>query len=92
MIINAASVQGLIGIAIKGGIAHAATNAGVIAMTRQMAAEGAPHGVRANSISPETVATPATTEAFAHQDMSNAGRWRRASQRAFANLAGGQVI
>ncbi|MGH9050513.1 MAG: SDR family oxidoreductase [Acidimicrobiia bacterium] len=30
-------------------------------MTRQMAAEGAPHGIRANSISPGTVATPATT-------------------------------
>jgi NAD(P)-dependent dehydrogenase (short-subunit alcohol dehydrogenase family) len=51
-IINTASVQGLVGIAMSGGIAHAAAKAGVIAMTRQMAAEGAPHGIRANSITP----------------------------------------
>jgi meso-butanediol dehydrogenase/(S,S)-butanediol dehydrogenase/diacetyl reductase len=57
----------LIGIA-NGGIAHAATKAGVIAMTRQMAIEGAPHGIRANSMSPGTIATPATEGLFVDDD------------------------
>ena len=69
VIVNTASVQGLVGIAINGGIAHAATKAGVIAMTRQMAAEGASHGIRANSISPGTIATPATADIFAREGM-----------------------
>ena len=70
-IINTASVQGLVGIAINGGIAHAATKAGVIGMTRQMAAEGAPHGIRANCISPGTVATPSTARLVADQELLN---------------------
>ena len=70
-IINTASVQGLVGIAMNGGLAHAATKAGVIAMTRQMAAEGAPHGIRANSISPGTVATPATARLVADEQLLN---------------------
>jgi len=68
-ILNTASVQGLVGIASNGGLAHAATKAGVIGMTRQIAAEGAPHGVRANSISPGTVATPATARLSADKDL-----------------------
>jgi meso-butanediol dehydrogenase/(S,S)-butanediol dehydrogenase/diacetyl reductase len=71
-IINTASIQGLVGIAMNGGLAHAATKAGVIAMTRQMAAEGAPHGIRANCISPGTIATPATASLSANPDVLNA--------------------
>ena len=36
------------------------TKGGVVAMTRQLAAEGAAHGVRANCISPGKIRTPAT--------------------------------
>jgi meso-butanediol dehydrogenase/(S,S)-butanediol dehydrogenase/diacetyl reductase len=72
VIVNTASVQGLVGIAMNGGIAHAATKAGVIGMTRQMAAEGAPHGIRANSISPGTIATPATTGIFSNEAVLSA--------------------
>jgi NAD(P)-dependent dehydrogenase (short-subunit alcohol dehydrogenase family) len=68
-IINTASVQGLVGIATNGGLAHAATKAGVIGMTRQLAAEGAPHGIRANSISPGTIATPATARLSADKEL-----------------------
>jgi meso-butanediol dehydrogenase/(S,S)-butanediol dehydrogenase/diacetyl reductase len=68
-IINTASVQAHVGIAMNGGLAHAATKAGVIGMTRQIAAEGAPHGVRANSISPGTVATPATARLSADAEL-----------------------
>ena len=52
VIINTASVQGKIGTPYSGGLAHAATKAAVSAMTRQMATEGAPHGIHAVSISP----------------------------------------
>ena len=69
VIVNTASVQGLVGIAMNGGLAHAATKAGVIAMTRQISAEGAPHGIRANSISPGTVAVPATARLTADDDL-----------------------
>ena len=36
-------------------IAHSTAKAGIVAMTRQMAMEGAPHNIRANSISPGSV-------------------------------------
>ena len=41
-------------------IAHTATKAGVIGMAQQFAAEGASHGIRANSVSPGVIRTPAT--------------------------------
>jgi NAD(P)-dependent dehydrogenase (short-subunit alcohol dehydrogenase family) len=41
-------------------LAHCAGKGGVLAMTRQLAMEGAPHGIRANTISPGFVLTAAT--------------------------------
>lgn len=61
-IINTASGSGMVGIAAIGFFAHAATKGGVIALTRQLAAEGAPHRIRANSISPGLIETPATAQ------------------------------
>jgi len=60
VIINVASTAGWQGSRGNGTIAHNATKGGVIAMTRQMALEGAPLGIRANSISPGFVITPGT--------------------------------
>ena len=59
-IINVASTAGWQGSRGNGTIAHNATKGGVIAMTRQMALEGAPLGIRANSISPGFIITPGT--------------------------------
>jgi meso-butanediol dehydrogenase / (S,S)-butanediol dehydrogenase / diacetyl reductase len=58
-IINTASVAGLRGNLTVGFSAHAAAKGGVIAYTRQLCAEGAQHRIRANSISPGLVETPA---------------------------------
>jgi NAD(P)-dependent dehydrogenase (short-subunit alcohol dehydrogenase family) len=41
-------------------LAHCAGKGGVLAMTRQIAMEGAPHGIRANTISPGFIRTAAT--------------------------------
>lgn len=60
VIINTASISGTRAIGSGGQAAHAAANAGLIGLTKVLAAEGAPHGVRANAISPGFVKSPAT--------------------------------
>ncbi|WP_326827271.1 SDR family NAD(P)-dependent oxidoreductase [Streptomyces sp. NBC_01751] len=60
VVINIASEAGMIAGAVPPMVAHAAANAGVIGMTRQLALEGAPHGIRAVAISPGPVLTPAS--------------------------------
>jgi NAD(P)-dependent dehydrogenase (short-subunit alcohol dehydrogenase family) len=58
-IINTASVSGLVG-GLFGSFAHAASKGGVIALTKQLAIEGARHGIRAVCITPGVIETPAT--------------------------------
>lgn len=60
-VINTASNFGSFGIAAFGSAAHAAAKGGVLALTRQLAAEGAAHRVRVNAISPGFIVTPATS-------------------------------
>ncbi|MGW1886921.1 SDR family NAD(P)-dependent oxidoreductase [Streptomyces sp. NPDC001970] len=60
VIINVASMAGMIAGRVPPMLAHTAANAGVIGMTRQLALEGAPHGIRAVAISPGPVLTPAS--------------------------------
>ena len=60
-ILNTASMQGINAIRpAGGGFAHAATKHGVIGMTRELANEGGPVGIRVNSVSPGLIITPAT--------------------------------
>jgi NAD(P)-dependent dehydrogenase (short-subunit alcohol dehydrogenase family) len=63
-IVNFASVAAWGGGKVIPQIAHATGKGGVLSMTRQIAMEGAPFGIRANSISPGMVVTPATRYAF----------------------------
>jgi NAD(P)-dependent dehydrogenase (short-subunit alcohol dehydrogenase family) len=58
VIVNIASTAGMTGSMTNERTAHTASKGGVIAVTRQLAAEGAPHGIRANAISPGMIATP----------------------------------
>jgi NAD(P)-dependent dehydrogenase (short-subunit alcohol dehydrogenase family) len=59
-IINIASVSGMRATEFLGAAAHAAGKSGVIGFTRQLALEGAPYWIRANSISPGPIVTPVT--------------------------------
>jgi NAD(P)-dependent dehydrogenase (short-subunit alcohol dehydrogenase family) len=54
------STAGMTGSLTNARVAHTVTKGGVIAMTRQLAAEGAAYGIRVNCVSPGMVATPAT--------------------------------
>jgi NAD(P)-dependent dehydrogenase (short-subunit alcohol dehydrogenase family) len=58
-IINTASISAYSGRTSLGAGAHAAAKGAVISYTRQLAAEGAPHRIRVNSISPGGVDSPA---------------------------------
>ena len=61
-ILNIGSTAGMTGSMTNQRVAHTASKGGVIAVTRQLAAEGAPHGIRANCISPGMIATPGAHE------------------------------
>ena len=59
-IINFASANAHVALPGSPALAHCAGKGGVLAMTRQLAMEGAPHSIRANTISPALVVTSAT--------------------------------
>jgi NAD(P)-dependent dehydrogenase (short-subunit alcohol dehydrogenase family) len=59
-VINFASANAYHALEGSPALAHTAGKGGVLAMTRQLAMEGAPHGIRANSISPGFILTAAT--------------------------------
>jgi NAD(P)-dependent dehydrogenase (short-subunit alcohol dehydrogenase family) len=56
--------------ALKGSpaLAHVAAKGAVLAMTHQLACEGAPHGIRANSIAPGLVVTTTTRPVLANYE------------------------
>lgn len=59
-VINFASANARHALEGSAALAHCAGKGGVLAMTRQLAMEGAPHGIRANTISPGFIRTEAT--------------------------------
>jgi NAD(P)-dependent dehydrogenase (short-subunit alcohol dehydrogenase family) len=59
-IINFASANARHALEGSPALAHSAGKGGVLAMTRQVAMEGAPHGIRANTIAPGFIRTAAT--------------------------------
>ena len=59
-IVLVGSTAGMRGSMTNTRVAHSVTKGGTIAMMQQLAAEGAMHGIRANSVSPGMIRTPAT--------------------------------
>ena len=64
-IINQASVGGLVG--VPGIAPYAAAKAGVIGLTRQLAADYGPRSIRVNAICPGTVPTPLVRDTYAER-------------------------
>src|SRR5712672_2041544 len=62
IVVNTASLNGLMSFKTLGSLAHTTAKAGIIGMTRQLAMEGREHGIRANSISPGLIETNQTLE------------------------------
>jgi len=62
-IINVGSTSGKMAYKVLPALAHMAAKGGVIAMSKQIAMEGGPHGIRCNTLSPGLVLT-AQTKAF----------------------------
>jgi meso-butanediol dehydrogenase/(S,S)-butanediol dehydrogenase/diacetyl reductase len=60
-VVNTASSLGSIGLQALGFAAHSAAKGAVLALTRQLAAEGAPYRVRVNAITPGFIVTPGTS-------------------------------
>ncbi len=97
-IVNIASTAALGGRAIGidqpgSSAAHAASKAGVVGMTRQVAAEGARHRIRVNAILPGFVEAPVTASALvdprARQRIAERnplGRWGQPEDVAYAAL------
>lgn len=59
-IVLVGSTAGVTGSMTNGRLAHTATKGAVVAMTKQLAAEGALHGLRVNAVSPGMIRTAAT--------------------------------
>jgi NAD(P)-dependent dehydrogenase (short-subunit alcohol dehydrogenase family) len=64
-VINFASANARHALEGSPALAHCAGKGGVLAMTRQLAMEGAPHGIRANTIAPGFIRTAATSSHLA---------------------------
>lgn len=62
VIITVGSTAGILGSVTNRRAAHTASKGGVIALTRQLAAEGAAHGIRAVCVSPGMIATEGSRE------------------------------
>ena len=61
-VINFASANARMALPLSPALAHCAGKGAVLAMSRQLAMEGAPHGLRVNTVSPALVETAATRQ------------------------------
>jgi NAD(P)-dependent dehydrogenase (short-subunit alcohol dehydrogenase family) len=62
VVVNTASLNGLISFKPLGSLPHTTAKAGINGMARQLAMEGREYGIRANSISPGLIETNQTRE------------------------------
>ena len=72
IVVNTASLNGLMSFKMLGSLAHTTAKAGIIGMTRQLAMEGREHGIRANSISPGLIETNQTREQLKDPEWASA--------------------
>jgi NAD(P)-dependent dehydrogenase (short-subunit alcohol dehydrogenase family) len=89
-IVNVSSISGLLG--WPASAAYCASKGGVIQLTRQMAVDYAPHGVRVNCICPGTTETPMIGRLFALEPDPAAARARVAGMHPLGRFARPQEI
>jgi NAD(P)-dependent dehydrogenase (short-subunit alcohol dehydrogenase family) len=70
VVVNMASLNGQLSFKTLASLSHTTNKAGIMGMTRQLAAEGGEHGIRVNSISPGLIQSGATR---AHLDAGEGG-------------------
>lgn len=70
VIINTASVSGMICYEVVPGLAHSTAKAGILGMTRHLAMEGARHNIRVNALSPGLIETNQSEVLLADPDWS----------------------
>jgi NAD(P)-dependent dehydrogenase (short-subunit alcohol dehydrogenase family) len=75
VVVNTASLNGLLSFKTPGSLAHTTAEAGIIGMTRQLAIERREHGIRANSISPGLIETHETREQLKEPVWASAMLW-----------------
>lgn len=83
VIVNTASVSGMICYGPVPGLAHSTAKGGVLAMTRHLAMEGGPYNIRANCVSPGLIKTNQTEEL-----MGDADWWREMRSKIVLARAG----
>lgn len=71
VVVNVASVTAWATFPALGALAHSTAKAGVVAMTRHLAMEGAADGIRANSVSPGIIETSQTETQLVDQDWTD---------------------
>jgi NAD(P)-dependent dehydrogenase (short-subunit alcohol dehydrogenase family) len=70
-IVNIASVAGLVGLT-TGNANYSASKGGVMALTRDLAVEWAPHGIRVNAVAPAQIKTPLVLDLMASKPETEA--------------------
>jgi NAD(P)-dependent dehydrogenase (short-subunit alcohol dehydrogenase family) len=84
-VVNVSSISGLLG--WPSSAAYCASKGGVIQLTRQMAVDYAPHGIRVNCICPGTTLTPMIERLFAQEQHEAAARGRVAAMHPLGRFA-----
>jgi NAD(P)-dependent dehydrogenase (short-subunit alcohol dehydrogenase family) len=76
VVVNMASLNGQLSFKLIPSLSHTTNKAAIIGMTRQLALEGAEHGIRVNSISPGLIVSNATRGQLEDQEWARQMRGR----------------
>jgi NAD(P)-dependent dehydrogenase (short-subunit alcohol dehydrogenase family) len=76
VVVNMASLNGQLSFKLLPSLSHTTNKAAIIGMTRQLAAEGAQHGIRVNSVSPGMIESNSTRSELVHDEFSQKMRDR----------------
>jgi len=72
VVVNVASIMGLVGNSLYANAAYHATKGGIVNLTRALAVEWAPRGIRVNAVAPCFVETPLTEKLLSDREMAAA--------------------